>query len=228
MEPLILVSAIGIGFFGSFHCVAMCGPIALSLPYRRGQSWFGPLLYNLGRISGYSFLGIAAGMFHQAAVFAGLQRWISLIAGGLLLLFLLGKGEQRFWKVPILRKGLQRLQARMSAYLKQGRRSAMFHIGLLNSFLPCGFVYLGLAAASTQTAIVSSMAYMAAFGLGTLPAMLGMTLLGSRLQPGKYPWLTPALNGLGYVVAILLIIRGLELGIPYLSPVFENGVAECQ
>ncbi|MEM7659134.1 MAG: sulfite exporter TauE/SafE family protein, partial [Bacteroidota bacterium] len=208
MEPLVLFSAVAIGFVGSFHCVAMCGPIALSLPYRRGQAWLSPWLYNLGRVTGYSFLGIAAGMFHQAAVFAGLQKWISLIAGVGLLLFLLGKGEQRFWRVPLLRKGLQRLQARMSAYLKQGRRSAFFQIGLLNSFLPCGFVYLGLAAASTQTALLSSMTYMTAFGIGTVPAMLGMTLLGARLQPGKYPWLAPALNGLGYLVALLLIVRG--------------------
>jgi hypothetical protein len=227
MEPLLLLSALSIGFLGSFHCLAMCGPIALALPKKTGKSWVGTLWYNLGRTTGYSILGLAAGLFHQVAVFAGLQRWISLIAGVGLLLFLVLNGERKFWKIPGLRKLLNALQARLRTYLKSGGSAPYYHIGLLNSFLPCGFVYLGLAAASTQSLLHESMFYMTAFGLGTIPAMWAVSVAGRFFTPQRSRWIPPLLNGLAYLVAILLIIRGLDLGIAFLSPALDASVAEC-
>jgi len=111
----------------------------------------------------------------------------------------------------------------MSALYRSGGPAAMLLIGLLNGLLPCGFVYAALGTAVTAGDPLASMAFMAAFGVGTGPAMLGVSLLGrlastawrTRLQR----WMPAGLA----VVGLLLIVRGLALG-GMLSPLLP-GVA---
>lgn len=217
------------GMIGSFHCVGMCGPLALSLPLHGFNSisrFFGLLLYNLGRVMTYSFFGILIGLFGNSLKMAGLQQWLSILAGLVILIYLLyikfgifGSSNYFSSFFEIIRKKLGEL------YFKKSL-GTVFLIGILNGFLPCGFVYLAFAGAIATGDSVGSTLFMAAFGLGTIPMMWSVSFLGnyfgvsfSRKIKKIYPYAM-------LLVSCLLIIRGLSLGIPYLSPVIEikNGV----
>lgn len=226
-----LWTAILLGFVGSAHCAGMCGPLALALPHwGRGQSSFllGRLLYNFGRILTYAGMGAAFGLLGQGVAFAGLQRWVSLVLGaGILLGVLL---FPRFAnRVPVA-GGVNWLKARLSRLLQRRAMPALFGIGLLNGLLPCGLVYVAGAAATATGDVLSGMRYMIAFGLGTLPMLLGISLLGTKLQFAlrlKVQRLIPASL---LIVGLLLLLRGMALGIPYVSPKLPaqaNGAVTC-
>ena len=214
--------AFTLGLFGSVHCVGMCGPIALSLP-AKGSLWKilpGRLLYQAGRIMGYSLLGAIAGLLGLGASLAGLQQGISITLGVVLLLGILlaSNWESRLIRLPGLDKAFNKLYQQMRRLLQNASTPQMFQLGVLNGFLPCGFVYLGLAGALNMETYGQSIGYMALFGLGTLPLMLGMSLAGGLLGPYlKRSW-RPVLRVVSLVFAAYLIVRGLDLGIPYLSP----------
>ena len=91
-------------------------------------------------------------------------------------------------------------------------------IGLLNGFLPCGLVYVALAGAITTGGWVMGGLYMVTFGLGTLPVMLAVSLAGRLLGTGFRTKLTRLVPIAGTVLAMLFILRGLSLGIPFVSP----------
>jgi sulfite exporter TauE/SafE len=91
-------------------------------------------------------------------------------------------------------------------------------IGLLNGLLPCGLVYLALASAVAAGSAVNGAAFMAFFGLGTLPAMFAIAVFGNFMRQGIRLKLRRAVPAFMTVMALLLILRGLSLGIPYLSP----------
>jgi sulfite exporter TauE/SafE len=217
----LLIAAFSLGVLGSFHCVGMCGPIALSLPVYhlsfQGRAT-GILLYNVGRALTYSILGGFLGALGMGVIIAGYQQALSISLGILLLLsasipFLKNKG---FFNVSFPRIA-HWLKARFSYLLKKKSFAALFAIGIINGLLPCGLVYMALAGATATGDIVLGALFMAVFGLGTLPAMFGVTLFSSlsltfrkRMQN-----LAPVLAGL---MACLLILRGLGLGIPYVSP----------
>lgn len=214
-----LWTAFLLGFVGSAHCAGMCGPLALALPHwGRGQSSFilGRLLYNFGRIVTYALLGGAFGLVGQGIAVNGLQRWVSLGLGVIILAGLL-VSPRLVRQVPVA-QGVNWLKASLSSLLQRRAVPAMFGIGLLNGLLPCGLVYVACAAAISTGDVLSGMRYMIAFGLGTLPMLLAISLLGSKLQfvlRLKVQRLIPASLA---VVGLLLVLRGMALGIPYVSP----------
>src|SRR5436190_13253892 len=88
----LLVSGLTLGFFGSFHCVGMCGPIALALPVGRSKGIRKLtliLLYNLGRMSTYGIFGAFAGALGTGLAIAGYQQSLSIFAGSILLVIVL-------------------------------------------------------------------------------------------------------------------------------------------
>jgi sulfite exporter TauE/SafE len=214
-----VLTAFMLGFAGSLHCAGMCGPLVLSLP-AVGSSLtsqvFGRLAYNGGRLVTYGMLGVAFGSFGQLLGMVGVQRWVSVGAGVMILLGLFAwplRGSARLIAGPVAR-----LKLALGALLRQRTVGAHFLFGGLNGLLPCGLVYVACAAAATTGGLVSGLQYMLVFGLGTVPMMLGLGLAGrflhSRLQ-GRVQRIIPVALG---VMAVLLILRGLSLGIPYLSP----------
>ncbi len=227
-------TGIFVGLAGSLHCVGMCGPIALALPGKFNTGWshlLGRLLYNGGRVITYATLGTIAGIIGQGAAWAGWQQGLSISMGVLLLVVTLvntfrGKSNLSW---PLLDRALYKLKGLLSKSLRKQEKPSLFVIGLLNGLLPCGFVYLGLAGAMSMSSPLEAAGYMAAFGLGTFPLMLAFSLFGGfireRLKGNMRPWLT----GFAVVFSLLLIVRGLNLGIPYISPqVTPTGqVAEC-
>jgi len=212
------------GLLGSFHCVGMCGAIALSLPGQAGAAAgryaASRLLYNLGRVTTYATLGGLAGLVGQGLRLAGAQQSLSIVSGVLILGLVVvpGRYTSRLASLLGFSQPMAWVKATLGQLFQQPSLPALYATGLLNGLLPCGLVYLALAGALSAPGVVGAAAYMACFGLGTLPLMLGLSLSG-QLVP--LAWRTRMRQAVPYtagLLAVLFIVRGLGLGIPYLSP----------
>jgi hypothetical protein len=227
METLLWSSFV-LGALGSLHCAGMCGPLALAIPGTgptRAALLAGRLAYNGGRIVTYSLLGALLGLFGQGFAWAGLQRWVSIVAGAALLIGVLVSSR---WTA-----GLPAIQA--VGWLKRGfsqllnRRTvgAVFLLGVLNGFLPCGLVYAAGAGAVAAGDWSGGVTTMVVFGLGTVPMMFGLSLVGPRFQVALRFKLQRLIPASLMIVGSLLILRGLALGIPYLSPELSGSCPNC-
>ncbi len=221
-----LWTAIVLGVVGSFHCAAMCGPLALALPTggRLGTAFvLGRMAYNAGRLATYTILGALFGTLGLTFALAGLQRWISLAAG---IAVLVGwMASWRFETSSPLVAALGWLKSRLGKLLRQRSLASQLLLGMLNGLLPCGLVYAACAGAVTTGTWLSGAEYMFLFGLGTVPMLLGIGLAGSKLRPVlrlRFQHLIPASL---LILGLLLVVRGLSLGIPYLSPDLSGGRA---
>lgn len=217
-----------LGLVGSLHCAGMCGPLALALP-ATGQtaSAFiaGRAAYNLGRIVTYCVLGVVFGLIGRTLLLAGIQRWVSIGLGVALLAGLLTSRKLALWRQ--LTALVEQLKSRMSALLRRRSWTSLAGLGLLNGLLPCGLVYVACAGATATGGILSGMRYMAAFGAGTVPLMLAIGLSGKLIPFPLRLKLRKAIPVSICLLAALLILRGMGLGIPYLSPDLSAGGAEC-
>lgn len=213
------------GFLGSVHCVGMCGPLALSLPGKdqpRWQFWAERTLYNLGRAVTYTLLGVLVGLAGRVVSLAGLQQGLSVAIGVLMILVAAVPWVSR--QVRTVEQApsafLGRVMAPIGSLYRTGGPSALLIVGLLNGLLPCGFVYAALGTAVTTGSVAQSAVFMAGFGLGTGPAMLGVSLLG-RAAGTRLRTRLQALVPIGLaLVGLLLILRGLGLG-GMVSPVLK-------
>lgn len=212
------------GFLGSAHCAAMCGPLALALPVTDGaRAGFigGRLLYNLGRVITYGFLGAVFGLLGRGFAVAGLQRWVSIGVGAALLISLVA--TKNFGLGAATTGAIGWLKSALGARFRRRSFGALLAIGVLNGFLPCGLVYWACATAVTIGDVPAGVGYMIAFGLGTVPMLLAVSLLGQKLQVQfrfRLQRLVPFSLAL---VGVLLLVRGLGLDIPYLSPAIADG-----
>ncbi|RTQ53302.1 sulfite exporter TauE/SafE family protein [Hymenobacter gummosus] len=211
------------GLLGSFHCVGMCGAIALALPgagQPRGRYVLGRVLYHLGRLSTYTALGAGAGLLGQSLQLAGWQQGLSIVSG-LLILLLVALPEAYTGRAAAavgLDKLLARLKNALAYFFQRPALGALYMSGVLNGLLPCGLVYLALAGALSVPGPGGAAAYMALFGLGTLPLMLALSLTGQLVPLRWRTRLRRAVPVVAVVMAGLFILRGLGLGLPYLSP----------
>jgi sulfite exporter TauE/SafE len=212
------------GAAGSLHCLGMCGPLALSLPLPQqtmAGRLKGGLLYNAGRISTYTLLGLLLGSFGEVLLRPEWQRGLSIGIGLLLILYLLG-GQRCLEGLGASAKPLLKLRAALSALFQKHNYSSVFSIGMLNGLLPCGTVYLALLASFMTGSLLKGGLFLAFFGVGTLPAMLLMVLWGAALGPlmrQRFRKLAPLALG---VMGVLLLLRGMNLGIPFVSPHFAE------
>jgi len=218
-----LWTAFLIGLAGSLHCIGMCGPIAIALPtgnVSRLTLLSGRILYNVGRSITYGLMGLVAGLVGQAVHVSGYQQILSIALGVLLLLAIILPsrfgafltGSKLHSKLTL---SLGKIWTRLTADASQ---SSLFTIGLLNGFLPCGLVYVALAGAISTGNSLQGGLYMVTFGLGTLPVMLAVSLAGRLLGEGVRRRLRQLIPVGGVILAALFILRGLSLGIPYISP----------
>ena len=221
---MILLTAIVLGLVGSLHCAGMCGPLALALPMTgnsRATFVLGRVAYNLGRIVTYCLLGAAFGLVGQTLAFAGFQRWVSIAAGSAILVGLFVSSRSTV-SLPVAR-GVAWIKSGLGALLRRRSVASVFSLGALNGLLPCGLVYAACAGAVATGGLLSGVEYMAAFGFGTVPMMLGIGLVGQKLQFTLRFKLQRLIHACLTLVAVLLILRGLSLGIPYLSPDLAAG-----
>lgn len=216
-----------IGLLGSLHCIGMCGPIALALPAGKFKSirfYFGRIYYNLGRVVTYSFFGLVFGIIGKNFAMAGLQSWVSIISGAGIIIIVLLPQRIKANALSILPfyKVTDKIKNAFGGLFKSGSLTAMFLIGILNGFLPCGFVYVGLAGALASGEVVRGILYMALFGLGTLPVMFLTSVIGNFISIGIRQKLTKIIPALAILLAVIFILRGLNLGIPFISPKSEK------
>jgi len=227
---LIIVTGLSIGAFGGFHCVGMCGPIALSLPIHRLSSWAkvtSIFLYNLGRAISYGSMGMLFGIIGQSFSLFKMQQYLSIFAGVFILAVLLFSylGQQ---PTSIFNAYSLMIKNRLSQLLKSDKSTFSYlSLGIVNGFLPCGLVYMAIATAVATGSILNSGLLMFAFGLGTLPIMALTMYFGKYINLQFRQKLTKLTPYFIAGVAALLIIRGLNLGIPYLSPTHDAQHHTC-
>jgi uncharacterized protein len=216
MNFALYLSALALGFLGSFHCAGMCGPLALMLPKNSGSRakvLTGKLIYNSGRVFTYIIIGLFFGMLGLAIAMRGFQKELSTLTGVIIAVTVVlsaGRKERiaaytepsRY--IGIIRKYLKKLFSVKSYF-------SLFLIGSLNGLLPCGFVYLAVAGAASTGSIAGGMLYMSLFGLGTFPIMMMLTLAanyaGLRFRK-VFTRLSPVI---AIALALFLIYRGTDM-----------------
>jgi len=222
MAPEILAAFV-VGLVGSLHCIGMCGPIAIALPVPDSSnlSFFtGRILYNLGRVVTYAFLGAVLGLVGSKIALAGAQQVVSIVLGVVIIIAVLlpQKYKNFFAQHPVIQKLAHPLKSNIGVLFSKGTFSAMFLIGILNGFLPCGLVYVALAGAIASGDAISGSAVMILFGLGTVPAMFAASVFGKFINIGIRTKIRKAVPVLAIILGVIFILRGMNLGIPYLSP----------
>ena len=222
MEITLIFAALGLGFASGFHCLGMCGPIALSLGLSKKQQvnfHLQNLTYQLGRILTYSFLGAIVGIVGEGFQLAGFQKYISILAGILLItMALFSFGGDFTSKIPAISNALLKVKINLGKLLRKTDYSSRFLTGVLNGFLPCGMVYMALTASLAAGGIWQSSTFMVFFGLGTFPFMFAAVLFGNILNATVRNKILKIVPVFMLILGALFILRGMELGIPYISP----------
>ncbi|WP_452218825.1 sulfite exporter TauE/SafE family protein [Lacinutrix undariae] len=229
-------SAIILGFLGSFHCVGMCGPIAFMLPVDRSNSVKKVaqiFTYHFGRLLAYSCIGLFFGLVGKSLYIFGLQQQLSIAIGVLMIVVILIPAKvfnaYNFSK-PIY-KVISKVKTALGKSLKKKTADTFLTIGFLNGFLPCGLVYMGVFASLAMSSAWQGGLYMALFGLGTIPLMTTAIYLGKFLNATVKQRIQKAIPVFVIIIGALFIIRGLGLGIPYLSPAtamdMATGTIDC-
>jgi sulfite exporter TauE/SafE len=232
----LILAAISLGLLGSFHCIGMCGPIALALPvhhYSTFKKYLGILIYNLGRIFTYTFLGLVFGLLGQSFFLGGFQQILSISIGVLLLLSVILTNTKwlNFKHFNFIYSFINSVKLKLGNLFNKKGLHFLFFIGLLNGLLPCGLVYLGIAGAIASGHYIKGAEFMFYFGIGTVPIMYAVAFLGQFITVKYRNTIRHAMPYVVSIMALMLIIRGLNLGIPYLSPQFEkenNKVTCCE
>ncbi len=227
----IILSGLVLGFGGSFHCLAMCGAISLSVKSAKPGIAWSQLLYHLGRILSYCVLAVVLSASKGLNWLQNGQNIISISLGSALfvgaILFIISDtlSQRASQAASSLLYRLRKL------IFPNGMQSSLWNavaIGLINGLLPCGFVYLALAGSLMQDSVPESLLFMSAFGLGTIPALAGLSLAA------KIPVLSNVISSRRFVVSaaalagLLLVVRGMALGIPYLSPALPSQLQTMQ
>ncbi len=226
---------LGIGFLmgliGSAHCIGMCGPLVMGLPifekspFQKSISIF---LYHIGKITSYALLGLMAGLFGKQLFVLNTQQHLSIIIGSIMLVYVIWVflihpkytiKPFPFFQKPIL-SGLTQL-------FKSKKTSSFFVIGILNGLLPCGMVYLALGSAMATGKVANGALFMLFFGLGTVPALLMVSIGGQYMGFVFRRKLQKMLPVFIFTMGVVLILRGMNLGIPFISPQIEMGNISC-
>lgn len=214
-----LFVAFSLGLVGSLHCAGMCGPLALALPANGAvhlRFFAGRIAYNLGRTITYAAIGGIFGFLGQRILMAGFQRTLSIGLGVGLLLGWLALRYSRAGSQ--MTRGVGVVTRQMAGFLKRNSILSLLVIGLLNGLLPCGLVYAAAVGAASTASTLKGAVYMAAFGAGTIPMLLTIALSGRLVPLSWRAKLMATVPAAVIVLSTLLILRGMSLGIPYLSP----------
>lgn len=223
----LIIAAISLGLLGSFHCIGMCGPIALALPvhqYAPLKKYVGIFLYNLGRVITYTFLGLVFGLLGQSFFLGGFQQILSIIIGALLLLSVILSNTKWFRSnnFSFIYSFINSVKMQLGNLFNKKGLHFLFFIGLMNGLLPCGLVYLGIAGAIASGHYMKGAEFMFYFGVGTIPIMYAVAFLGQFITLKYRNHIRHAMPFVVSIMAVMLIVRGLNLGIPYVSPEFEK------
>ena len=230
----MLISAFILGLLGSFHCVGMCGPIAFMLPVDRNNTYKKVTqisLYHIGRLLSYSIMGLVFGLIGKGLNLFGFQQQLSIIIGVVMIIVILipYKTFNKYNVSKPIYKVISKVKSGLGSALKKKTSDTFLTIGFLNGFLPCGLVYMAVFGAIAGGNAAEGSLYMAFFGLGTIPLMTTAIYFSNFLKGAMRQKIQKAIPVFVVLIGVLFILRGLGLGIPYLSPapIYElvsNGV----
>ncbi|WP_396185239.1 sulfite exporter TauE/SafE family protein [Flavobacterium sp.] len=219
----MLYTAFLFGLISSFHCIGMCGPIALMLPVDRTNQTkkvVQIITYHLGRLSAYAVIGLVFGLLGKGLFLAGIQQKLSIFIGVLMIVVILIPervvARYNFSKPVFI--FISKIKTSLGKQFKDKSYKSLFTIGLLNGFLPCGMVYVALFGAIAMQSESFGVLYMILFGLGTVPMMSSVVYLNSFLTIPIRNKIQKVIPFVAIIIGILFIFRGLGLGIPYISP----------
>ncbi len=219
----MLLSAIILGLMGSLHCVGMCGPIAFMLPVDKNNNlkkFLQVFMYHFGRLIAYGIMGLLFGLLGKGFYVFGMQQKLSIFIGALMIIIVfiphMSFSKYNFSK-PIFRI-ISKVKSRLGQELKKKTPDTFLTIGFLNGFLPCGLVYMALFGAIAMGSSWEGSLYMVLFGLGTIPLMTTAIYMSGLLKSSAKKRIQQLIPVFVVVIGILFILRGMGLGIPYISP----------
>ncbi|WP_245395267.1 sulfite exporter TauE/SafE family protein [methane-oxidizing endosymbiont of Gigantopelta aegis] len=219
--------AFTMGLFSSLHCIGMCGSIIGTLTFsispeihKNKRKLFPFILnYNLGRILSYTIAGALVGLAQYALTWPLGQAVGHRILQILSSIFMISAGlyiAGWFPRFAYIEKAGSRLWKLIEPFGRRiipvKNRFQAFLFGMVWGWLPCGLVYSSLAIAATSGDVQRSSLTMLAFGIGTLPAVMGVGIMTeilsklSRMQRFKQ------------AVGILLIVVAIFAAFPWLYP----------
>lgn len=219
---MLLASAFLLGFLGSLHCVGMCGPIAFMLPLGSAKglkkgSYIG--LYHLGRLLSYTLIGLLFGLLGKSVSLFGWQQHLSIATGLLMILaVLVPKVTHSLNPGSFISKLVSQVKLSLGTQLQKKSNDTFLTIGFLNGFLPCGLVYMAVMGAVGNGSLLGSASYMFFFGLGTIPLLTSAIFVSGLIKKQVIQKLRKLIPVFVILIGILFILRGLGLGIKYLSP----------
>ncbi|MGP1991261.1 sulfite exporter TauE/SafE family protein [Zobellia laminariae] len=219
----MILSAVILGLMGSLHCVGMCGPIAFMLPvdHSNNVKKFGQIfIYHFGRLMAYGIIGLVFGILGKGLSIFGAQQKLSIAIGVLMILIVLipYKTFSKYNLSKPIYKVISKVKNQLGKELKKKSPDTFLTIGFLNGFLPCGLVYMALFGAVAMGNALQGSLYMVLFGLGTVPLMTAAIYFSGLLKGGIRQKVQKAIPVFVVIIGLLFILRGLGLGIPYVSP----------
>ena len=219
----MLLTAFIFGLISSFHCIGMCGAIAMMLPVDRdnqAKKVTQILTYHIGRLMAYATIGLIFGLLGRGLYLAGFQQKMSIFIGVAMIVVILIP-EKVFAKYnfskPVF-KLISKIKMTLGSQFKNKSYKSLFTIGLLNGFLLCGMVYVALFGAIAMQNEFYGVLYMILFGLGTVPMMSSVVYINSFLSIPMRNKIQKIIPFVAVIIGIMFIFRGLGLGIPYISP----------
>ena len=219
----MLYSAFIFGLISSFHCIGMCGPIAMMLPIDRtnqAKKVTQIITYHIGRLTAYGTIGFVFGLLGKGFFLAGIQQNLSIFIGAAMIIVVLIP-EKIFAKYNFSKPAyrlISKIKIALGSQFRNKSYKSLFTIGLLNGFLPCGMVYVALFGAIAMQSESLGVLYMILFGLGTVPMMSSIVYINSYLTMPVRNKIQKLIPYVAVLIGCLFILRGLGLGIPYISP----------
>ena len=223
LDLFMLYTAFIFGLISSFHCIGMCGPIALMLPVDRtnqAKKVTQIMTYHIGKLTAYGIIGLIFGLLGKGLFLAGIQQKLSVFIGLAMIMVILipEKVFARYnFSKPVL-VFISKIKSTLGKQFINKSYKSLFTIGLLNGFLPCGMVYVALFGAIAMQSEIFGVVYMLLFGLGTVPMMSCVVYLHSFLTVSVKNKIQKVIPYIAVAMGVLFILRGLGLGIPYVSP----------
>ncbi len=214
----MVVNGLIFGLISTLHCAGMCGPLAMMIPGKvNNNKTLFAIAYQIGRIGIY--IGVGSIVYAIGVSFSlfRMQQTLSVVLGSFMVVFAVF-GLLKIKSPQLVDKPYKKIVALFGQYLKKGNIQSAFVLGALNGLLPCGAIYTAALFCSTFTEVSDAILYMTLFGIGTLPIFVGAWLFMSTKLTINMQKLRFAYKFLPLLVGALMILRGVNLGIPYLSP----------
>ncbi len=209
-----ITTALILGITGALHCSVMCGPLVGFYAANSPQNITLKMVkYHFGRISSYAVLGSFSAIFSESFRMAGLQKWMSITVGALIIVGLIislqvkGRKKQKKSFISIL---YDKLRLKIIALAKKDKQNSSFYFGIANGFIPCGLVYTAMLASLLAGSYTQTLFFMILFGIANSP---GLVFTGYLMQKLRFPVkIRSYIRLLSLIlVSIILIYRGINV-----------------